>query len=269
MEIPAYNKGFYDGHAAEVLHSARAVAPILVEMLHPSSVVDIGCGTGLWLEAFRECGVQDILGVDNRWIRPEQLQIASERFLARDLDQPFSLDREFDLVVCLEVAEHLAPSAAGTLIDSLVALGPVILFSAAVPLQGGVHHINEQWPEYWAELFRSHGYRPVDCLRSRLWGRNDVAWWYAQNALLYVRADKVQSMGFTTEQQVVMESFGVRRELYLKIAQKYMTLQQVQRNPSLRSLLAALPFALVRFARNRVRAARELVRRLTYHHPTV
>src|ERR1017187_9434690 len=101
MGIPDYGEGFYNDHAPGVLRSAKAVAPILVEMFHPSSVVDIGCVTGIWLEAFRECGVQDILGVDNQWVRPEQLQIASERFLARDLEQPFSLDREFDLVVCL------------------------------------------------------------------------------------------------------------------------------------------------------------------------
>jgi hypothetical protein len=127
-----------------------------------------------------------------------------------------------------------------------------------------VCHINEQWPEYWAKLFQKRGYRPVDRLRSRLWGCNDVEWWYAQNALLYVRADKFESLGLTTEQEVVMESFGVRRELYLKIAQKYLKLQQVvdaRRTPPLRKLLAALPFALLRSAGNRVRTAMELVRR--------
>jgi hypothetical protein len=85
--------------------------------------------------------------------------------------------------LCLEVAEHLPADSAPTLIDSLVSLGPVILFSAAIPFQGGTHHVNEQWPEYWARHFS-----PRDIMRTvrRRFGVHDVEWYYAQNILLYV-----------------------------------------------------------------------------------
>ena len=49
--------------------------------------------------------------------------------------------------------------------------------------------MNEQWPEYWAELFHAHDYVHVDCLRRKLWHDESVARWYAQNLLLYVARD--------------------------------------------------------------------------------
>jgi len=50
----------------------------------------------------------------------------------------------------LEVAEHLEPSSAGTIVQSLVSLSDVFLFSAAFPGQGRTNHINEQPHSYWA-----------------------------------------------------------------------------------------------------------------------
>ena len=85
------------------------------------------------------------------------------------------------------MAEHLPEEAAETLVATLVRLGPAILFSAAIPNQGGENHLNEQWPSYWAARFESHGYRPIDCLRPRLWANEEVGWWYAQNMLLFAQ----------------------------------------------------------------------------------
>jgi hypothetical protein len=55
--------------------------------------------------------------------------------------------------------------------DSLVSRGPVIVFSAAIPYQGGTNHTNEQWPEYWARHFSAKGYVPVDCVRRQICSR--------------------------------------------------------------------------------------------------
>ena len=99
------------------------------------------------------------------------------------LRMPIHLERRFDLVLCLEVAEHLPADSAPTLIDSLVSLGPVIVFSAAIPYQGGTHHVNEQRPEYWARHFATKEYVPVDFLRRQIWQLHDVEWFYAQNIL--------------------------------------------------------------------------------------
>jgi hypothetical protein len=134
-------------------------------------------------------GVTDFLGIDGDYVDSGKLLIAPDRFRALDLTQPFSLERSFDLVMTLEVAEHLPEASASGFIKSLVALGPVVLFSAAVPYQGGTGHINEQWPEYWAALFSRERYVAIDCIRPRVWSNPEVQPWYAQNALLFVKED--------------------------------------------------------------------------------
>ena len=117
------------------------------------------------------------------------LQISNERFTAFDLKKPIQIDRRFDLVVSLEVAEHLPKDCAKTFVHSLTKLGPVILFSAPIPFQGGTAHLNEQWPDYWANYFKNNGYEAIDCVRKKVWQDDQVEWWYAQNMLIFARED--------------------------------------------------------------------------------
>ena len=181
----AYDRAFYENTADAVRRSAEVIVPTVVELVAPRSVVDVGCGTGTWLSVFRAHGIEDVLGVDGDYVDRELLTIPVNRFRPADLRQSLALDRAFDLVLSLEVAEHLPGDCAATFVSSLVRLGPVVLFSAAVPFQGGTDHVNEQWPDYWARLFRTHGFVPIDCLRGALWDDDRVVWWYAQNVLLY------------------------------------------------------------------------------------
>ena len=169
--------------------SASVIVPMALSLVPARSVVDVGCGLGVWLAAFREHGVADVLGIDGDHVSPDLLEIPRDAFEAHDLRLPLELARTFELVVSLEVAEHLPEESADVFVDSLVRLGPVILFSAAIPHQGGHHHVNEQWPAYWAARFHDRGYVHVDCLRRRLWTNPDVAPWFAQNCLFYVRRD--------------------------------------------------------------------------------
>ena len=183
-----YDRRFFERQRDGARRSARRVVPLLLELMHPKSVVDIGCGAGTWLSVFRECGIEDVQGIDGGEVQ-SVLEIPHERFLAHDLTTPIALDREFELVVCLEVAEHLPPESADMLIESLIRLGPAVFFSAAIPHQGGTNHVNEQWPEYWAARFEASGYSVIDAIRPRIWQDPDVEWWYAQNALLFIRQD--------------------------------------------------------------------------------
>ena len=187
-----YSESFYaqqrDGSAA----SARVVVPILRELFNPRSVVDVGCGVGGWLAEFRREGVEDVVGLDGAWLNSSQLRIQEQAFRAIDVSRPIELGRGFDLCLCLEVAEHVAEKHAQQLVDSLVSLAPLVVFSAAIPLQTGTHHVNEQWPHYWASRFEERGYVVLDCVRPRIWEESAVQWWYAQNMLVFARNDVLQ-----------------------------------------------------------------------------
>ena len=143
-----YNRGFYMGQSAGSLESARQIVPIVLHLIRPKKVVDVGCGLGTWLSVFAEAGITDYLGVDGSYVPADMLLIPRDRFLAHDLTQPLQLPDRYDLAVSLEVAEHLPASCAEAFVESLTNLAPVVFFSAAVPFQGGTTHVNEQWPEY-------------------------------------------------------------------------------------------------------------------------
>jgi len=188
-----YSRDFYREENREALDAARIIVPLVIELINPDSVVDVGCGLGAWLSIFKNYSANTILGVDGVWVDKDKLLIPKEKFVVADLSKPFELDRQFDLVVCLEVAEHLPCECAGTLINTLTNLGRVVLFSAAIPFQGGTHHLNEQWPDYWAKLFREKGYIVIDCIRYKVWNNHGIAAFYAQNILLYVDENYIQS----------------------------------------------------------------------------
>lgn len=183
----SYSEDFYRNIQDGTLRSAREIVPLVMELIQPCCIIDIGCGTGIWLSVFREYGVKDLWGVDGNWVDINMLKIPKDRFIAFDLQNGFLLNRQFDLVVSLEVAEHLPDIYAERFIESLTRLGPVILFSAAIPLQQGPNHVNEQWPDYWAKFFEDRGYIAVDCIRRKIWNNPKVFYWYAQNILVFVK----------------------------------------------------------------------------------
>ena len=168
------------------------MVPIVLEFVQPKSVIDVGCGVGTWLSVFSELGVPDIFGVDGNWVDKRLLLIPQNFFASHDLTRPLVIGRQFDLVVSLEVAEHLPSESAEIFVDSLTSLGPVVLFSAAIPFQGGTSHINEQWPDYWAKLFNKRGYVAVDSVRRKVWQNDNVDCWYAQNILFFVNKSKLE-----------------------------------------------------------------------------
>jgi SAM-dependent methyltransferase len=162
------------------------IVPLVYELVKPASVVDIGCGNGAWLAEFARLGATRVLGVDGDYVDRGSLRIDPSQFVATDLSEPWGVQDRFDLAICLEVAEHLPESAAPPFVAGLTALAPVVLFSAAIPFQGGVGHVNERWPEYWADQFAACGYVAADCIRQQIWSDPDVEFWYAQNAILFL-----------------------------------------------------------------------------------
>jgi len=184
-----YGHAFFAYQKSGSQSSADEIVPAVYDIVRPSSVVDVGCGVGGWLAAFGRAGVDTLLGLDGDHVPRAELLVPEDRFMAVDLRRPFNAPRTFDLAMSLEVAEHLPEESADSFVESLTKLAPTILFSAAVPHQGGWHHVNEQWPQYWADLFAQRNFWPVDCLRDRFWTNPRVRWWYAQNTVLYIAAN--------------------------------------------------------------------------------
>jgi SAM-dependent methyltransferase len=186
-----YDEKYYAEQSSGSYHSAKIVLPIIFEQLgRPKSLLDVGCGTGTWLKAAKELVPElDIQGVDHPQADKDSsyLVIPQENFIGCDLTQALNLERQFDLVLSLEVAEHLEPQHADQFIANLVRHGNTIVFSAAIPGQGGVGHYNERFPEYWVEKFKAAGYICYDTLRPKLWLRTDIEVWYQQNIMIFSR----------------------------------------------------------------------------------
>ena len=181
-----YDDGFFEYLRQKSRNSAQEIVPLVCRLVEPKSVVDIGCGTATWLAVFQEHGVENVFGVDGDYVNRAKLEIPLEKFYPFDLTKPLALNKEFDLAMSLEVAEHLPAEAADTFVNSLTSLSPIIMFSAAIPAQGGVDHINEQWQNYWVEKFASQNYEVIDYLRQQVWQNDNINYWYAQNILLFV-----------------------------------------------------------------------------------
>lgn len=176
----------------EIVHNTKSpslILPILFEVFRPNSVLDVGTGLGTWLKVCKDLGVDEILGVDGKYVDMNKVVIPKENFLAHDLTDISSLklDKKFDLAICLEVAEHLPSEHAQNLVNFLTKSSDVILFSAALPFQGGQGHINENYLSYWTEMFYALGYTLYDFIRPQIWEDDRIQWWYKQNIVLFSR----------------------------------------------------------------------------------
>jgi len=177
----------------EEIHNTRAaeiILPIVFENFRPDSVLDIGCGLGTWLAVCQRLGIKDLAGIDGPGLSNALLAVNPDIITLKDLTRQFSLQRRFDLAICLEVAEHLPAESADVLVASITAHADTILFSAAIPGQGGQHHLNEQWPAYWQAKFEKHGYYFHDPIRPRIWDNQAIEWWYRQNIFIVVKGEK-------------------------------------------------------------------------------
>ena len=241
--VEPYDPRYFAWQKAGAFDSARALLPIVLDLVSPTSILDVGCGTGAWLRTAMELGVRDVLGVDGG---TAERVIPVDHFRQVDLEYPLELDRRFDLVICMEVAEHLSPGRGPLLVGDLCRAADVILFSAAIPGQDvpdSLVHQNEQWQSYWANLFGELGFRTVDAIRPVIWNNGDIAFWYRQNAFIALAPSASLDLeGPSTIADVVHPDLWryVNPELWASTA-------------SPRQLVRQLPGALSRAARRRLR----------------
>jgi len=183
------NTKYFHDEEHHNLYDPSIIVPVLIDLINPKSVLDIGCGIGTFLKILQEHQINDITGIDGEWVNYELLKknIDLDNFKVFDLEKEFNLNRKYDLVISLEVGEHIHENCSDIFLDNLVKHSDIIVFSAAFPEQGGQNHYNEQWPEYWIEKFANRGYEVLDYLRPTFWKIVKLAPWYKQNMFLFVK----------------------------------------------------------------------------------
>jgi len=187
-----YDLRYYLEHQEPSMsQSADVIANTIVSEFSPSSVVDVGCGTGMLLLALKRMGVRDCWGVE---YSEAAIEICRQRGLdvaKFDLQGSGKLDLKADIVVSTEVAEHLPASSADSYVDILCGIADTVIFTASPPSQGGTDHVNEQPNEYWIEKFvTSNLYRYQYELSMKWrehWSKNDVALCYLNSLMIFQR----------------------------------------------------------------------------------
>jgi hypothetical protein len=124
----------------------------------------------------------------------------------------------------------------------LTEAAPVILFSAALPGQGGTHHVNERWPGYWRDWFAGRGFVRLDPIRPRVWRDRRVEWWYQQNVYLFVKKTLLDNS------PRLLEEYELAREFPFELVADRV-LGSLLRLSTLRGLLTALPGVAMRSVR--------------------
>lgn len=217
-----YDKSFFVNRRSLTQASAQIILNIIFPILKPNSVLDIGCATGIWLAEAINNGAGLIQGIDGPWVPVDELEISRDNFVTHDISEsPPDIKEKFDLALCIELAEHLNPTAGGQLVERLTKISDSILFSAAIPGQGGTGHVNENIQSYWQKIFASHNFSCFDLIRPLLWSNSQVNVIYKQNMLLYVKKGtlsylKLQEAGLTS--QIIEKPYELDRvhpELFL------------------------------------------------------
>jgi cyclopropane fatty-acyl-phospholipid synthase-like methyltransferase len=239
-----YDYDFYKDRHQKTVYSAEKVLSLIFAVLpEVHSAVDFGCGVGSWLSVVRENGVREVLGLDGPWVNQGLLEISAQEFQQVDFEEFIDLEKKFDLAITLEVAEHLSEKSAPSFVKSLTKASDFILFSAAIPFQGGRGHINMQWQDYWVNLFADRGFVVLDFVRKQIWHETQIPVHYRQNTLMFVRREAMQRVHLT-------ESSGFDNNLPISLVHPEMYLKKIKKMSSLkgssRLFLKALKNSLIK-----------------------
>lgn len=199
------------------ISSSRSAKNFIHDVTLPvqvNSILDIGCGRGAWIAEWNKNG-KSVFGVDGDYVNVENLLVEKEFFKHQDISKSFNLNKKFDMVQCLEVAEHLQEADADTLIENIVKHGDIVLFSAAVPGQGGEFHVNEQPLSYWVKKFNHHDYVCLDCIRPLIAKNKNIESWYRYNTLLLVKSSIFEKLPSDIKSKVVTEIYDYNQGISL------------------------------------------------------
>ena len=139
-------------HEAE---QAIALGKLLVMLLKPTSVIDLGCGPGIYLTAMQP-SVKRVLGVDvtaeaGKALKPDE-------YVTADLSKPWVPPFKADLALCLEVGQQLPPERHWQLVRNCASSSDQVFFSSGRPGQGGIEVLGNRQKDEWLEFFGMEGF---------------------------------------------------------------------------------------------------------------
>jgi SAM-dependent methyltransferase len=223
--IKKYSQKFYSNVDSRANYSTKAIVNILKNYINfpdLNLIVDVGCGSGAWINCFLLNSTSEIHGYDliesielNRVRFRDELESRVKLFVS-DFENTVDLRLpSADLGVCLEVLEHLENKTGKKLVQELSQNCDIILFSAATPGQGGTGHINEQEHNYWLNQFKENGFDIYDCIRPKLQNDSNVARYYALNTFLLIKSSKrkIKDESNIEEFRVSNEILDFRRKI--------------------------------------------------------
>lgn len=153
-----YTVDYYEAINREETNQAKVLGEGIKNLYNPKSIIDLGCGTGLYLYSFLDI---DHLGVDISWEgREDRVRVISkENFRIGDITRiDFLLPKKYDVALCLEVLEHIGMEHMEQTIKNITASSDIIITSMAQVGQAGLNHITLQPYSYWEDLFKRNGF---------------------------------------------------------------------------------------------------------------
>ncbi len=186
-----YINNFFLKHRPLTISSAKKIIKLFPNNFNPKSILDIGCGTGEWIQTFKDrYSSCKFTGIDGHWIKSDDLICKDFNFFTIDLSSELYLEifnKKYDLICCLETITDLTEQKGEDLIKKICEITDMCLFSSGTPIQTHGPHKNRQWQSYWHNLFAQNEFIALDFIRPKTWNDSDVGPWYSQNCFLFVK----------------------------------------------------------------------------------
>ena len=162
-----YGGNYYDFSKDVTAGFVKEFVQMLVERFEPESVLDVGCGMGLYVNEFDKLGI-DVEGFDGSPTALKETVARKELVWKEDIRELDTSDKGYDMALCVEVAEHIPKKYADTLVQFITSASDLVIFSASPKGLGGTNHVNEQPRTYWYDLFREYGFKYLGLTTDKL-----------------------------------------------------------------------------------------------------
>jgi SAM-dependent methyltransferase len=159
----------------------KALCNEITKIFDVKTAVDIGCGDGRYVRNLNGHGIKCV-GFDGY---PETIKIPACGVC--DFSKPVDVGK-FDLVLCLEVGEHIPRKYEQIFLDNVVrAAFDWIVLSWAIPGQGGNGHVNCRDNWYIAKEMRRRDYEFYAEITKKLRESSTISWF--RNTLMVYKYD--------------------------------------------------------------------------------